>query len=59
MLKNSHFQTPRTLGECHFQTGYRPAEPRDFFADLGHVVLNVLSCIGLLVLVPIVVFGVL
>lgn len=57
-MKPSHFQTPRTLAECHFQTGYRCAEP-DRFAELGHALVGWCAGLGLLVLVPLVLMGVL
>lgn len=57
MLKQSHFTTPRTMAECHFQTGYRSAAP-DRFAELGHWALNIITVLGLVVLVPLVVMGV-
>ena len=25
-MKPSHLRTPRTMGECHFQTGYKSAD---------------------------------
>ncbi len=25
-MKPSHIRTPRTMGECHFQTGYKCAD---------------------------------
>lgn len=59
MLKNSHFSTPRTLADCHFVTGYRPAERRDWLADAGHVVLNLCCVLGLVVMVPVLFLGVL
>lgn len=58
MLKNSHFAAPRTLAECHFQTGYRPAMPRDPWADAGHMVLNFVSAAGVVVLVVMALAGV-
>jgi hypothetical protein len=57
MLKSSHFRTPRTLSEGTFVTGYRPAE-RPHFAELGHWLLNIVCVVGLVVLVPLVVIGV-
>lgn len=57
-MKPSHFQTPRTLAECHFQTGYRCAET-DRFTDLGHTLVNWCASIGLVVLVLLVLTGVL
>lgn len=58
MLKNSHFAAPRTLAECHFQTGYRPAMPRDPWADAGHMVLNAVCAVGVVVLVLMALAGV-
>ena len=59
MLKPSHFRTPRTMGECHFQPGYRPALPRDSFEELGHWLLNCCMAGGCVVLVVLLAAGVL
>jgi hypothetical protein len=58
-MKQSHLTTPRTMAECHFQTGYRPAQPRDWLADCGHVVLNLCCVLGIFVMVPVLILGVL
>jgi hypothetical protein len=58
-MKNSYYRTPRCLDECTFVTGYRPAQPRDWLADAGHVVLNLCCVLGIFVMVPVLVFGVL
>lgn len=57
MLKPSHYRTPREISECWFTTGYRSAEPSGF-AELGHWVLNVCTVVGIVVLIPLVVMGV-
>lgn len=57
-MKPSHLVAPRTLAECHFQTGYRPALPRDPWADAGHLILNFVSAAGVVVLVVMALTGV-
>jgi hypothetical protein len=58
-MKESYFRTPRTLAECQFQTGYRCAEPRDFWAEAGHLVLNLFCAVALVVLAALLILGVL
>lgn len=57
-MKQSHLNTPRSLAECQFQTGYRPALPRDPWADAGHLILNLVSAAGVVVLVVMALTGV-
>lgn len=56
-MKPSHLATPRTMAECHFQTGYRPALPRDLWTEAGHIVLNFAAAVGLVGAVVLVVLG--
>ena len=56
-MKPSHLTAPRTLAECHFQTGYRPAL-RDPWANAGHLILNIASAAGVVVLVVMALAGV-
>lgn len=57
MLKNSHFVAPRTLDQCQFVPGYRPAMPRDLWAEAGHLILNAAAAVGLVGAVVLVVLG--
>lgn len=57
MLKPSHFQTPRSLDQCHFQIGYRPAMSRDVWAEAGHLILNAAAAVGLVGTLALVVLG--
>lgn len=56
-MKQSHLTTPRTLAECHFTHGYRPALPRDVWAEAGHLILNAAVAVGLVGAVVLVVLG--
>lgn len=56
-MKQSHLNTPRSLAECQFQTGYRPALPRDVWAEAGHLILNAAVAVGLVGAVVLVVLG--
>lgn len=56
-MKQSHITTPRTLAECQFQTGYRPAMPRDLWAEAGHLILSAAAAVGLVGAVVLVVLG--
>lgn len=56
-MKQSHLTTPRSLAECHFTPGYRPALPRDVWAEAGHLILGAVSAIGLLAAVGLAFLG--
>lgn len=56
-MKQSHLTTPRTLAECQFVPGYRPAMPRDLWAEAGHLILNAAAAVGLVGAVVLVVLG--
>lgn len=54
-MKPSHLTTPRTLGECNFQTGYKSADPD----DIAERLLTWFCVATLLVVIPAIAFGVL